>query len=333
MKKIICLLWAAAAIACGPKDGEYTFHLLTTNDVHGHYFDSLYVQPQVRGSLMSVSAHVDSLRGVWGKDNVILVDAGDYLQGDNAAYYYNYVDTNSVHLFARMVDHIGYDAVVVGNHDIETGHPVYDRIAETLDVPILASNAVRTDNGEPYFREYVIVKRHGLKFAIIGFTNPNIKNVYAPELWEGMDFMSLIPDFTQKVVDRVRTEEKPDIVIVAIHSGAGRGDGTQLEQQGLDLFNSLSGVDYIVSSHDHKAAVYESENICMANTGNYCANLAYGTIKVKVEGGEIVDKQLSAELIALDKEKVDEDMKDAFKADFEAVKGYFTTELGILKSE
>ena len=78
-----------AAVACGPKDGEYTFHLLTTNDVHGHYFDSLYVQPQVRSSLMAVSAHVDSLRGEWGKENVILVDAGDYLQGDNAAYYYN----------------------------------------------------------------------------------------------------------------------------------------------------------------------------------------------------------------------------------------------------
>ena len=56
MKKILGIILAVTAIACGPKDGEYTFHLLTTNDVHGHYFDSLYVQPQVRGSLMSVSA-------------------------------------------------------------------------------------------------------------------------------------------------------------------------------------------------------------------------------------------------------------------------------------
>ena len=53
MKKIIGLLAIVAAVACGPKDGEYTFHLLTTNDVHGHYFDSLYVQPQVRSSLMA----------------------------------------------------------------------------------------------------------------------------------------------------------------------------------------------------------------------------------------------------------------------------------------
>ena len=336
MKKLTTIIIAAFAIfaaSCGPKDGEYTFRILSTSDVHGHFFDSQYLSDETAPSLMSVAWYVDSVRVADGAENVILIDAGDCLHGDNAAYYYNYVDTESEHVYARMLEYLGYDAWIPGNHDIETGHPVYDRIAETLDVPILASNAVRTDNGEPYFREYVIVKRHGLKFAIIGFTNPNIKNVYAPELWEGMDFMSLIPDFTQKVVDRVRTEEKPDIVIVAIHSGAGRGDGTQLEQQGLDLFNSLSGVDYIVSSHDHKAAVYESENICMANTGNYCANLAYGTIKVKVEGGEIVDKQLSAELIALDKEKVDEDMKDAFKADFEAVKGYFTKELGMLKSE
>ena len=159
MKRILgLLLGVVSIISCGPKDGEYTLHLLTTNDVHGHYFDSLYVQPQVRGSLMSVSAHVDSLRGMWGRENVILVDAGDYLQGDNAAYYYNFVDTTSVHLYARLVDHIGYDAVVVGNHDIETGHPVYDRIVSQMKTPMLAANALHASTGKPYFKEPELIK-------------------------------------------------------------------------------------------------------------------------------------------------------------------------------
>ena len=92
-------------------------------------------------------------------------------------------------------------------------------------------------------------------------------------------------------------------------------------------------MDYIVSSHDHRAAVYESETICMANTGNYCANLAYGTITLKVENGKVVDKKLSAELIALGKEKVDESMKAAFRSDYEAVKEYVTKEVGVLKSD
>lgn len=239
MKRILgLLLGVVSIISCGPKDGEYTLHLLTTNDVHGHYFDSLYVQPQVRGSLMSVSAHVDSLRGMWGRENVILVDAGDYLQGDNAAYYYNFVDTTSVHLYARLVDHIGYDAVVVGNHDIETGHPVYDRIVSQMKTPMLAANALHASTGKPYFKEYVILKKQGLKIAIIGCTNPNIGNWLSPKLWAGMEFKNLLP-YAQEVVDRVHATENPDVVILAAHTGAGEGNGKYLENQGLDLYQSL----------------------------------------------------------------------------------------------
>ena len=187
---------------CGPKDGEYTFRLLTTNDVHGRYFDSLYVEDGTTSSLTNVAWYVDSIRVAEGVDNVIFLDAGDCLQGDNAAYYYNYVDTLSKHLYARMVEYIGYDAVVVGNHDIETGHKVYDRMVKTMDVPLLAANAIRTDNGKAYFQEYVTLKRHGLNITIIGFTNPNIKNWLSPLLWEGMEFKSLIP-FAQETVDRI----------------------------------------------------------------------------------------------------------------------------------
>ena len=147
---LACILSAAIACSCcGPKDGEYTFEILTTNDVHGHYFDSLYVSDRTNTSLLSVAWYADSLRNAAGAENVVLIDAGDCLQGDNAAYYYNYIDTDSRHLYARMTEYMGYDAIVLGNHDIETGHPVYDRMVETMKVPFLAANAIRTDNGKP----------------------------------------------------------------------------------------------------------------------------------------------------------------------------------------
>ena len=95
------ILFVAVALSscCRPADGEYTFRLLTVNDVHGHYFDSLYVSDDTQHSLMSVSWYADSIRVADGRENVILVDVGDCLQGDNAAYYYNYVDTQSKHIF------------------------------------------------------------------------------------------------------------------------------------------------------------------------------------------------------------------------------------------
>ena len=336
MRRILIALFSAAAVlasCCGPKDGEYTFRILTTNDVHGHYFDSLYVSDRTANSLMSVAWYVDSLRVADGSENIVLLDAGDCLQGDNAAYYFNYVDTTSKHLFARMVEHMGYDAVVVGNHDIETGHPVYDRLVKTMEVPFLAANAIRTDNGKPYFQEYVTLKRHGLNITIIGFTNPNIKSWLSPLLWSGMEFESLMPDFAQNVVDRVKAKEKSDVVIVAVHAGTGSGDGSQLESQGMDLYKSLEGVDFVICSHDHRPVTHESEDICLINSGSHCNNLGYGTVTVKVEGGKVVEKTLSADLIRLDKNKVDKEMQSLFRPEFEAVKAFTLKEVGVLETD
>ena len=335
MKRIIPVLAGILVLlsaCCGPKDGVYTFRLLTTNDVHGRYFDSLYVNDRTNASLLNVSWYADSIRVEEGVENVILVDAGDCLQGDNAAYYYNYVDTEAEHLYARMVDHIGYDAVVVGNHDIETGHPVYDRIDSQMKTPFLAANAIRTDDGKPYFQEYVTLDRHGLKITILGFTNPNIKNWLSPLLWEGMEFKSLVP-FVQETLDRVRAKEKSDIVIVAVHAGTGEGDGSQLESQGLDLLNSLDGVDFVVCSHDHRPVVINRDDRCLINAGSHCRNLGSGTITVKVEDGKIVSKTLKADLIPIDKNKVDEEMKALFRPEYEAVKAFTIKEVGELKSD
>lgn len=329
---ILTAMAAIMASCSGPEDGEYTFRLLTTNDVHGRYFDSLYVADGTNNALTNVAWYADSIRVADGAENVILIDAGDCLQGDNAAYYFNYVDTTSKHLFARMVEYIGYDAVVVGNHDIETGHPVYDRMNRTMEVPFLAANAIRDDDGKPYFQEYVTLKRHGLNITIIGFTNPNIKSWLSPLLWEGMTFESLLP-MAQEVVDRVSKKEKSDVVIVAVHAGTGKGDGSILESQGLDLFKTLSGVDFVVCAHDHNPVVHKNDSICLINAGSHCRNLGYGTVTLKVENGKVVSKTLDAELLPVEKKNVDLEMQEAFRPDFEAVKAFTLKEVGELKAD
>ncbi len=334
MKRIFTIFLAASATAscCGPKDGEYTFRLLTTNDVHGRYFDSLYVADETVNALTNIAWYADSMRTADGPDNVILLDAGDCLQGDNAAYYFNYIDTASTHLYARMTEYIGYDAVVVGNHDIETGHKVYDRMVRTMKVPFLAANAIRTDDGKPYFQEYVTLKRHGLNITVIGFTNPNIKGWLSPGLWEGMTFESLIP-MAQETVDRVVAKEKSDVVIVAVHAGTGAGDGAVLESQGLDLFQSLRGVDFVVTAHDHRPVTYQNDSICLINAGSHCRNLGVGTVTLQVENGEVVSRSLKAELLPVDKKNVDVKMREVFREDFEAVKAFTLKEVGQLRTD
>lgn len=317
---------------CGRRSGEYTLKVLTTNDVHGSWFDSTYVDDNVRTSLIGAKYYVDSVRTASGSDNVLLIDAGDVLQGNNAAYYFNYVDTQTPHLYPRMAKYMGYDVVTVGNHDVETAHPVYDRVAKELKaagIPFLGGNAIRNDDGRSYFDEYAVIKRAGLKVLVLGYSNANIAAWLDESIWSGMHFVSLIP-LVQNSVDAIKAKVKPDVTIVSVHSGTGEGNGEILESQGLDLFKSLSGVDFLICAHDHRAVTFQNDSICLINSGSHARNLGYGEISVTKEKGKVVSKKLSAGLIAVDKNKGDQAMRDLFHKDYEAVKAFTVREIGSL---
>lgn len=339
-KKTVWLMLFAVAIGItyymsqkGPRDGVYEFELLTTNDVHGSWFDQNYVDGSNKSSLFAVNHYVDSIRNADGRINVILVDAGDCLQGDNAPYYYNYVDTLSPHLFPRLVSYMKYDAVAVGNHDIETGHPVYDRVTAEMDklgVPFLGGNAFDTKTGQTYFQTLKLIKRKGVKIAILGYTNPNMKAWLAEELWSGMEFRSLIP-LVQQDVDKVKEQENPEIIVVAMHSGVGKGDGSMLENQGLDLYESLKGVDFLVCSHDHSARTLDRGDLSLINSGSHSRNIGRGKIKLKIKDGKVVSKELKSEIIPVNPRLVDTVMRNQFKEEYEAVRKFTMQEVGELE--
>ncbi len=326
-----------AGLSCnrGLKDGEYTLTVLSTNDVHGTWFDSTYVDGKVRKSLFAMNYYIDSVRTADGFGNVLLVDAGDCLQGDNAPYYFNYVDTITPHLFPRLLEYMRYDAVAMGNHDIETGHSVYDRVAADLrraGAPFLAGNAIRNDNGQPYFPLYKMVEKAGLRIAVIGYNNANIKAWLSEELWSGMHFVS-IAQIIQRDVDFVRAKEHPDVVVAAMHSACGQGDGTILEAEALDAFNQVKGVDWLICGHDHKPYVETRDTSALLNSGSHSRYVAHGKMHLKVEGGKIVSKSFETDLIPVKAEKADPVMRAYFRKDFEAVRAFTLQEVGILNTD
>ncbi|MBQ9659867.1 MAG: bifunctional metallophosphatase/5'-nucleotidase [Bacteroidales bacterium] len=321
---ILPVIAAAVLLAASCSPAERTLHIVTTGDVHGYWFDEPYVAGGVtRPSLFSINAWVDSLRAAEGRDNVLLLDAGDCLQGDNATYYYNYVKTDAGHLFPQLVSYMKYDAVAVGNHDIETGHPVYDKVAAELaacGIPFLGANALRTDTREPYFPPYKVFRRGGMKVAVIGFTNPNMKAWLSEPVWSGIEFVSLIP-CAQEWVDRVRAKEKPDAVVLLMHSGTGEGDGSSIESQGLDLLHSLRGVDLLVSSHDHRPFVAEKDGVWLINGGARAGHVGHAVIRLEKKDGRLV-KHVEGEYVRMDKARVDEAMKEHFRPNFEEVRAF-----------
>ena len=318
------------------KDGEYTLTVLSTNDVHSTWFDSTYVPGKaIRPSLFAVNHYVDSVRAADGAANVLLIDVGDCLQGDNAAYYYNFIDTITPHLFPRIMDYMKYDAIVWGNHDVETGHGVYDRVNRDLNkfhIPLLAGNAIREDNGKPYFPAYKMFRKGGMKVAVLGYENANIKAWLGENLWSGMHFEPIV-SIVQRDVDAVKAKEHPDVVIVGVHSGTGKGDGSILESEGLDVFNLVKGVDFVLCAHDHRPYVESRDSTALMNSGSHSRNLAHGKLHLKVEKGKIVSKHIDVDLIPVDAKQADPQMRAHFQKDYEAVKAFTLQEVGILNTE
>ena len=311
---------------CAPKSDE--LHIVTTGDVHGRFFSIDYSSDKPQSSLEAVKCYTDSLRSRYGAGNVLLLDAGDILQGDNTAYYFNYVDTVSEHIYPRIADYMGYDAVTLGNHDIETGHAVYDRVTAQLEnrgIPTLSGNVVNASDGQPYFPYYTMVNKGGRKIAVLGFNNANIKAWLPEKLWSGLNFVDLM-ECVQQRVDEVRATKNPDLLIVVVHSGTGLGDGSMLENQSLDLLHSLKGVDILVGAHDHRPYT-ETYNGCIYIDGGARAQAAgHATINFKT-GSRTV------EIARMDRNRRDVKMEETFASEIGKVREFTNAKVGALAME
>lgn len=128
MKRLICMYAFLLCLVCvlPAQEREVKLKIVQTSDVHGNYFPYNFItQKEWGGSLARVYALVQKNREVY-KENLILLDNGDILQGQPSAYYYNYIDTVAPHVCAEMMNFMGYDAGNMGNHDVETGRAVFD---------------------------------------------------------------------------------------------------------------------------------------------------------------------------------------------------------------
>ena len=331
---IAALAILTLACACKPKEGEYKLDIYAVSDVHGRYFSESYTGGPDQQSLSNVSAYLKEVR----KDNpdIIFIDNGDNLQGDNAAYYFNYVDTKVPHIYTRIMDYLKADAVIVGNHDIEPGHAVYDRLKKEYKMPLLAANAVYEASGKSYFKEYTILKKNGLKVAVIGMITPRIKSWLPEEKYKGLEFLEA-EGFTQKLVDRVIAKEKPDVVILSIHAGTGPGNLEDTENPALWLAENLRGVDLVISGHDHTAAVEEPANFhqqtMLMNSADRTKNIAHCELELTYDHGKLVDRHISCELIPMAGKPRDAEYDAKFAADFEKVKNFTTRKVGELTAD
>lgn len=296
-----------------------------TTDVHGHFFPYDFIKGDpASGSMARVSTAVDSLRARYGTDRVVLLDNGDILQGQPTVYYYNFIDTLSSHIVTDIYKFLGYDATSVGNHDIETGHTVYDRWKSTAEIPVLAANVIDRTTGQPYFQPYTIINRNGLRVAIIGLLTPAIPAWLPENLWKGLEFLPM-EESARKWVEIVRSSEAPDVVIGLFHSGrdASKTTAGYKENESLTIARQVDGFDAVLMGHDHQlfcdyVTAPSGKSVAVINPANNANNL--GTILLQKDAsGKII---LTPHNIDLTNTNPSEKYLDHFKNQFNEVKQF-----------
>lgn len=339
---LLLVLIVFAVTSCSEKkldDGIYNFDVYATNDLHGRFFDSLYVSTDSHQthqySLASVSTAIKKARNNMGKENVVLIDVGDHLQGDNAVYYSNFVDTTSQHIFSKVMNYLDYDVTVVGNHDIEPGAAVYNKVVKELNMPYLAANAIDVKTDEPYFEPYAILNKGGVKIAVIGMTNPNISNWLAPHLWNDIEFQEIVTSM-EYWVQYVREKEQPHFVIAAIHAGLGDEDSDSMENPARYVARNVKGIDLMLAAHDHKVTAEKVQNgdkeIWVLEAGSRAAALSKASVELIVKDGKVVASNVIGESVSMADVMPDAEYMAHFRNEFLKVKEFTNREVGNLSN-
>lgn len=276
---------------------------LHTSDVHGSLFAYDYLSKRyTHTGLSSFYTYVQRMRSQWG-ERLIVTDGGDCLQGQPTTYYYNYIDTQSAHLVGQMMNEMGYTAGLLGNHDVETGHAVYDRWRHELNFPLLGANVTDVRTGEPYLQPYTMVEREGVRIAILGLITPAIPNWLPEVLWKGLRFDDMLSS-ARHWMQVIQEREAPDLVVGMFHSGLEGGITTDAytENSTLQVVREVPGFDLVLYGHDHRMAIHqvdgaEGRKVLCVNPSSLCVRCAEVDIRLTFdEQNKVVEKRLSASL-------------------------------------
>lgn len=329
------LLLLSILLSCNNKN-DNKIYVAATTDVHGVIFG---MDPasgnEARYSMSKVATYLESQNN----KNLVMLDNGDNLQGTPSVYYYNFEDTINSHLWPRVLNYLDYDAITVGNHDIEAGHDVYDRIRSEYKAPMLAANAVYKESGEPYFTPYTIIRQNGFKIAVLGLITPGVPGWLPEVLYSGIEFEDMVSS-ASKWMPRI-LEQNPDIVIGLFHAGwnenyGGGERGAYLnENASLSVAREVPGFDLIFIGHDHDLmndffVTDAGDSVLVLDGGSHSRFISVAEIEFSGrKDAEIVS--IRGSHIKTDTLNISKDFEDNFSKDFKLVSDYISRPIGYLE--
>ncbi|CCP02410.1 bifunctional UDP-sugar hydrolase/5'-nucleotidase periplasmic precursor [Erwinia amylovora Ea644] len=237
------------------KDRTYKFTVLHTNDHHGRFWPNAHDEY----GLAAQKTMMDQIRNevqTHGGATLIL-SGGDINTGVPES------DLQDAEPDFRAMNMIGYDAMAIGNHEFDNPLSVLRQQQRWAKFPLLSANIYQKSTGKRLFQPYALFNRMGLKIAVIGLTTDDTAKIGNPEYFEDVLFHKPATE-AKAVVEELRANEKPDVIIAATHMGHyDNGQHGSNAPGDVEMARALPAgyLDMIVGGHSQDPVCMAKENL------------------------------------------------------------------------
>lgn len=294
-KHVISLVTAVALMMCIAVTSLASDEIviLYTNDVH------TYINNEEGLSYSMLAAYKNTF------DNVILVDAGDHIQGTA------YGGMDEGRTIIELMNATGYDLATLGNHEFDYGMERCLEVTEDADFPYVSCNFHSLETGENILDSYHMVEKAGKKIAFVGITTPETLTAVRPSCFQnesgeyiydirgGKDGSELY-NSVQNAIDMAE-EDGADHIIALAHLGT---DESSQPYTSIDVIRNTTGLDAMIDGHSHSTVEgdivkdKDGNDVVLTQTGSYLDAVGKMTI------GDTITTELVTELDVEPDEKV-----------------------------
>jgi len=217
--------------------------IVHVNDTHSHLDPERSGRNRGRGGVIERAAFIDSVRKADGKNNVLLLHAGDWDQGSP------YFTVLKGDLEASLINALEYDCLTPGNHEFDNGIEDLCRRINMINCPVVCAN-YDFSSFSNRITPYTIIKRGGKKIGIVGMLT-DISTVVAGDTSSRLPKLGNDADIVNKWASFLKDDKKCDIVIVLSHLGY---------EEDVELIPLTRNVDMVIGGHSH-TVLREPKNV------------------------------------------------------------------------
>lgn len=269
---------------------EVSITILHTCDLHGNVLPTESYEGKTNlGGIARCATAIRRIRE--HEKNVLLVDAGDTLQGTPLSFL------SDGQVMVKCLNQLRYDAWTWGNHEFDWGLTKLAACAEHAEMPIVVANIrAAKDGGNPTSQQivsrlkpYVVREIDGVKVGVIGLDTPGVPHWSRPRLIPGLEFVDSVATL-RKIIPEIRAAGAQALVLVC-HQGY-REAGDDHANQINAIARNFPELDAIIGAHTHRNfPEFKVSNVLYCQADYYGIHLGRVDLIFDTDKGRVIKRQ------------------------------------------